>query len=291
MSIKKIAVITDAIGDCWLMEALARKEIEVVFIGNSESVIHKVRQQTDIILDEKIRKWSITKAEKKVILSRIHYQIGINNLDGIDMIIESISGSYYEKKERIERLEKCLDEDVIIATKALAYRVSDFQKDLKHPEKLIGIHFIRHGAEIVRGNKTSDDTYLTLQKFTEQLNICSIDVKDSPGNVFNRLTLCFINEAVDILSEGIVSPKDLDTMLKSVFEWRRGPLEMADRIGLDQILDELDMLYRVTRNKKYLASTYLRNLVADGRTGTVSGKGFFQYDLEGNRIHETQEVF
>lgn len=288
---KKVAVITDAIGNCWLLEALARKEIDVVYIGNSASIIEKVKQQLENILNEKIRKWSITETEKKVILSRIHFQTGISNLDDIDMIIESITGSFYEKKELIERLEKSLGDDVIIATNALACRVSDFQNDVKHPEKMIGIHFIRHFAEIIKGNKTSNATYHKLKTFVEQLNISSIDVKDSPGNVFNRLTLCFMNEAIDILSEGIVSPEDLDTMLKSVFEWRRGPLEMADRIGLDQILNELDQLYRVTRNKKYLASTYLRNLVADGRTGTVSGEGFFQYDLHGKRLQDTQEVY
>ena len=291
MSMKKVAVITDAIGNCWLLEALARKEIDVVYIGNSASIIEKVKQQLENILNEKIRKWSITETEKKVILSRIHFQTGISNLDDIDMIIESITGSFYEKKELIERLEKSLGDDVIIATNALACRVSDFQNDVKHPEKMIGIHFIRHFAEIIKGNKTSNATYHKLKTFVEQLNISSIDVKDSPGNVFNRLTLCFMNEAIDILSEGIVSPEDLDTMLKSVFEWRRGPLEMADRIGLDQILNELDQLYRVTRNKKYLASTYLRNLVAEGRTGTVSGEGFFQYDLDGKRLQDTQEVY
>lgn len=291
MSMKKVAVITDAIGNCWLLEALARKEIDVVYIGNSASIIEKVKQQLENILNEKIRKWSITETEKKVILSRIHFQTGISNLDDIDMIIESITGSFYEKKELIERLEKSLGDDVIIATNALACRVSDFQNDVKHPEKMIGIHFIRHFAEIIKGNKTSNATYHKLKTFVEQLNISSIDVKDSPGNVFNRLTLCFMNEAIDILSEGIVSPEDLDTMLKSVFEWRRGPLEMADRIGLDQILNELDQLYRVTRNKKYLASTYLRNLVADGRTGTVSGEGFFHYDLHGKRLQDTQEVY
>ena len=153
---------------------------------------------------------------------------------------------------------------------------------------MIGLHFVRHAVEIVKGKLTSEATYYTVQAFIDKLKVFSARVKEAPGYVFDRLILSFFNEAVNVLAEGLTTAEELDELIKTAFSWRIGPLEMADRIGLDEILYKLEELYHVTRNVKYLPSTYLQNLVAQGKLGIRVQEGFFKYSAEGKRIHKVE---
>lgn len=286
----KIGLYTNRVSDCWLVEALASKEIDVVLIGESESMIQSIKERIHRILDRKIDKWLITAAEKKLILSRIIFQNQAETINRLDLFIDAANGSVAERKERVKQLDQLLPSSTIIGVHASACSITELQEADYYPKRIIGLHFIRNGVEVIPGNKTSHHTLQAIADLSKRLKIVLINEMESPGNVVQRLELTFLNEAFDIISEGVTGPHELDLLIKARFNIKNGPFEAADRIGLDVILNDLDELYKVTKHKKFLASTYLRKLVAEGRTGVQTGEGVFRYTSDGQYISDEQEV-
>ncbi|WP_051359402.1 3-hydroxyacyl-CoA dehydrogenase family protein [Paucisalibacillus globulus] len=289
MSIKKVGLLIDDIGESWIAERLARKEKDVIVVCQQEEQLPLIQQDIEKALDRRIAKYAITISEKKVILSRIHYHVDLHALNDADLVVESINGNMVEKKDLFKQLEEMLEETTILATNSITNRVSDIQKDAVFPERIIGLHFIYHAVEIIKGNQTHDQTYETIFDFMEKMNVFICHVKEAPGYAFSRITFTFFNEAVEVLAEGLTTAEELDQMLKSSFEWRLGLLEMADRIGLDEIFQQLQELYEETKNSKYLPSPYLGRLVSEGKIGVRSGEGFFTYRDDGKRLVKVGE--
>src|SRR5690606_24142086 len=112
------------------------------------------------------------------------------------------------------------------------------------------------------------------------------EVFESPGYITTRLIVPLINEACQVLMEGVASAEDIDTAMRLGFEMPRGPLEIADRIGLDTVLVMAERLWREYGDLKYRPAPILKELVRAGHLGVETGVGFFKYDAEGDRIKD-----
>jgi 3-hydroxybutyryl-CoA dehydrogenase len=141
-------------------------------------------------------------------------------------------------------------------------------------------------VEIVRGLKTSEDTYQTIRQFALQLKKTPIEVYEYPGYVTTRIILPMLNEAMYVLMEGVASAEDIDTALKLGYNMDRGPLALADQMGLDEVMTWMESLFRELGDLKYRPCPLLRKMVRAGHLGRKTGKGFFYYDEHGRRIQK-----
>src|SRR5439155_53372 len=118
-----------------------------------------------------------------------------------------------------------------------------------------------------------------LQKRVERVKIAQedVEVKESPGFVVNRLLVPMMNEAFNLLQEGVASPEDIDKAMKLGTNMPMGPFELADYTGLDIGLDVMEVLFRETGDPKFRPSTLLRKYVRAGRLGRKSGRGVYSY--------------
>ncbi|MNZ63942.1 putative 3-hydroxybutyryl-CoA dehydrogenase [compost metagenome] len=159
-----------------------------------------------------------------------------------------------------------------------------------YPERVIGMHFIYPVAkvdlvEIVRGLKTSDATFEDTKSFVDEIvEKKGVMIYESPGFVTSRLICLFINEAMHVLQEGVASAQDIDDAMRIGYQFQYGPLEMADRFGLDSVLAALENMFREYGELKYRPSTILKKMVRAGQLGMKSGEGFFKYDKDGDRV-------
>ncbi len=175
--------------------------------------------------------------------------------------------------------------DAIISSNIATLMISDLSAVLKHPERAIGIHFIlpvhkSHIIEVVRGIGSSEEAYQQVIKFAGMINKKIIRVNESPGNIVTRMLVTTINEACEILMEGVASVIDIDVAMKESSGNIYGPFEMADRIGLDKILKYMDNLYQEFGDKKYKPSPIIKRLVRANYYGRINGKGFYNYQGE-----------
>jgi 3-hydroxyacyl-CoA dehydrogenase, C-terminal domain/Cyclic nucleotide-binding domain len=126
--------------------------------------------------------------------------------------------------------------------------------------------------------QTSDAVCAAVRELTGAIGKAPHASQVSYRFVVNRVWLPMINEAINCLHDGLAMPEDLDAVLGLGTEPPMGPLELADRIGLDIVLDLMDVLYQATEDPRYLPSPLLRRLVASGYLGRKSGRGLYHYE-------------
>ncbi len=260
--------------------------IDVIFLDLSEERVKDAYVQIGLQLDETINHWGLTPGEKRAILSRIKGTTDYNDLAECDLVIESISsrkkGTSLEiRKEIFRNIEAVVRPDAIISSNIVTLMFSDLSAALKHPERGIGIHFIlpinkSNVIEVVKGINSSDEAFDQVVKFAGMINKKIIRVNESPGNIVTRMLVTTINEACEILMEGVASVSDIDMAMRES-GYLFGPFEMADRIGLDKVLKYMDNLYQEFGDKQYKPSPIIKRLVRANYLGKISGRGFYNY--------------
>jgi 3-hydroxybutyryl-CoA dehydrogenase len=139
-------------------------------------------------------------------------------------------------------------------------------------------------VEVVKGLYTSQIAYDNTVKFAHLIGKRVVPVKESPGIISTRLFVPLINEACEILMEGVGTLEDIDLTMKVGFGLPLGPFEMADKIGLDKILRWCENLYDEFGDLKYKSSPLLKKLVRANQWGRRTGRGFYEYNKDGMKI-------
>jgi 3-hydroxybutyryl-CoA dehydrogenase len=295
MGFKKIAILGAGTMGRGIAEMLAMKGLEVKLYDSASEKLKDALPLIEQRLDKHIARWSMTSTEKKLVLSRLLIVEHLEYLSDCDLAIECITEQLDLKKELFQQLDRLLASDAIIASNTASLSLTELAGGLEYPERTIGLHFlypadITHLVEIVRGLRTSDTTFTRLKRFSEeQLEKKSIQVYESPGYVTTRLICILINEALHTLAEGVATAHDIDCAMKMGYEFRYGPLEMADRFGLDSVLASMESLFREYGDIKYRPSTLLKKMVRAGHLGEKTGIGFFKYKEEGERMSTTHD--
>lgn len=194
-----------------------------------------------------------------------------------DIIIEAIVENKQAKQELFSQIEPLMKPDTILATNTSSIPLDELSETLKHPDRLVGIHFFNPVAkmqlvEIVEGNKTTQENKLKAAKFCRCIDRLPLPVKSSPGFLVNRILMPYLMEAVNLLEEG-TSPQVIDKAATD-FGMPMGPVLLADTVGLDICLSVAEILGTAL---DLSVPEALRKKVENEELGVKSGKGFYQY--------------
>jgi len=273
---------------------VSSKGLDVIILDLTKEKIDQAFTDMAKELDRMIERWGMTNSEKLGILSRIKGTIDYSDLRGCDIVIEAIKSSsrdrtHDERSEILQKIEMHVDRDTIIATNSSTHVITELSADLIHKDRCLSFHFLTPEAdarvvEIVKGLYTSQEAYENSIKFANLIGKKVVSVKESPGIISTRLIVPFINEACEILMEGVGSMEDIDLTMKVGFGLPLGPFEMADKIGLDKILRWCENLYDEFGDLKYKASPILKKLVRANQWGRRAGRGFYEYNKDGVKI-------
>jgi 3-hydroxybutyryl-CoA dehydrogenase len=229
-----------------------------------------------------VKKSLVTEADAKSTLGRIAPSKDFGSLREEALVVEAIVEKVEVKRAVFEKLDRQLPPATILATNTSSISITKIAAATKRPDKVIGMHFMNPVplmklVEVVRGQETSDETCAKVKACAEALDKVAVEANDYPGFVSNRVLMPMINEAVYCLMEGVSSREGIDTVMKLGMNHPMGPLALADLIGLDVCLDILEVLQREIGDPKYRPCPLLRRMVAAGRLGKKSGKGFYDY--------------
>lgn len=289
MEIRSIGIVGAGTMGRGIAELVAMKGYEAILVDRSDELADAARKAIDLSLTRQLEKWAITEAEKKVALDRIQVTSDITRLADADIAIESVIEDLDTKKEIFRVMDQVCQKNIILASNTSTLSITEMGAVTYRPRRIIGLHFLNpvtkmKVVEIVRGLKTSDETFQESKEFVHDLGKTGVEVYESPGFVTTRLIMPLINEAMYALMEGVASAEGIDTAMKLGYDFAKGPLEMADRMGLDSVLTAMERLWRDFGELKYRPSPLLRKLVRAGHLGVKSGEGFFKYDKDGNMI-------
>jgi 3-hydroxybutyryl-CoA dehydrogenase len=272
-----------------IAETVASAGIEVIGVEKNESMLKVGIDGLSKSMDMEIRRWAKTSSEKRAVQSRVKGTTNLAELKECDIIIEAVDENFELKRQLIEAFYSIGKEDAVFISNTATLSLSKLAQSSKRPDRIIGMHFLNPVpqvplVEIVRGMKTSDETFQLVKDFAQRIGKTPVEVFEYPGFITTRIVLPMLNEAMHALMEGIARAEDIDTAMRLGYNMQAGPLEMADNMGLDEVLMWMETLYHELGEPRYRPCPLLRRMVREGKIGKKVGEGFFKYNEDGKRI-------
>jgi len=285
--IKRVAVIGFGTMGSGITQVVAQAGYEVIARDVTDDLLKRgleLIKSGPFGLEKAIEKGKITREQAEAVLSRIKVTTDLATaVKEADFVIEAVFENLDLKKKVFREVDELAPSHAIIVSNTSTLSITALASATKRPEKVAGMHFFNPAqvmrlVEVIRGLQTSDETVEVVKGFAQKLGKTPIIVnKDVPGFVANRIGFAAILEAMRLYEEGVASAQDIDTAMKLGYNWPMGPLELADLIGLDVLLDANESIYAETRDQKYNPPVILRQMVRAGWLGRKTKRGFYTY--------------
>lgn len=268
--------------------------LEVCFVELSQDKIDAAIDSIDKQLDTRIESWGLTNSEKRTIIGRISGSTSYDVLKDCDFVIEAVLREQLSSRESIslrkgifEEIENAVSTDCIIATNATTVIVSELSSNLKNKERCVSLNFFVNSpeariVEVVKGLWTSNEVYDKVCRFMSMIHRQVVPVQESVGLVGVRALVTMVNEACDILMEGVASLEDIDKTMQIGYGMRHGIFQLADIIGLEKIERWGENLFNEFGKPAHKPSPLVKRLVRAKQYGVSTGCGFYSYDEKGN---------
>lgn len=225
----------------------------------------------------------------KDVLARLQFELGIEVLSDVSLVVENVTESWVQKREVYRNLDRICGPDTIFGANTSVIPIAKIAGATTRAANVIGIHFMnpvpmKPTVEVIRGHDTSAETIAKVREFLAAMGKDCVIVNDSPGFVANRILMLTINEAVFVLQDGVADATNVDRIFRECFGHKMGPLETADLIGLDTILLSIEGLWESFHDPKFRPCPLLCQLVGAGLLGRKTGQGFYKYEIDTNAL-------
>ena len=254
--------------------------LPVRILDSSQSQCDRSRAFVESWLKKEVEKGRVNNPDE--IKARVSYTSNLAEVAQADFVIEAIVENLEAKVKLCSVLSPLMKSDAIFATNTSSISITKIAASCAKPENVIGMHFmnpvpVMKLIEVIRGLQTSDSTLEKTLSLAQKMKKTTTLSSDRPGFIANRVLMPYINEAIQVLNEGIATKEDIDQTMKLGTNVPMGPLTLADFIGLDTCLSIMHVLHREFGDSKYRPSPLLVNYVNAGWLGKKSGRGFYEY--------------
>lgn len=283
MTISTIAVVGAGIMGSGIAQTFAVAGLSVSLIDVSDSAVKRGLSTIESSLTRLVKKEKISEIDKTAALSRIVASTSDDEITAKDLVVESATENEALKLKLLHDIDTLLKPEGIIVTNTSSFSITRLAAATSRPDKFMGMHFfnpvpVMELVELVRGRRTSDACFETVFSLVERLGKKPIAVRNTPGFVVNRILCPMINEAIFAYQEGLAPVEQIDAAMKLGANMPVGPLELADIIGLDTLLNIMETFYKDFDDPKYRPALLLKEMVDAGCLGRKVGLGFYRYD-------------
>ena len=283
-AIKKVTVIGAGTMGHGIAHVVAASGIDAVLHDVSPEAIEMGLAAIHSTLIKGIEKGKVTPAQKVTVLQRLHAGPDLAAaVADADVVVEAVPETLELKQKIFSEVDALAAPDALLASNTSSLPISRIAEATTRPERVLGLHFFNPVhlmplLEIVRGEQTSNEALALALALSEALGKQAIVVKDSPGFASSRLGLVLGLEAMRMLEQDVASAEDIDKAMTLGYRHPMGPLRLTDLVGLDVRLAIAEYLHRELGSDAFRPPEILRRLVAEGRLGKKSGRGFYDWE-------------
>ncbi|MGJ9385194.1 3-hydroxyacyl-CoA dehydrogenase family protein [Salipaludibacillus sp. CF4.18] len=280
---KKAAVIGAGTMGRGIAYSLALNEFLVYVNDVSLEALDDAKEKIEQDLKTSANKGYITENDVEMSLKNLSFSTNLKeSVEDADFVIEAALEKIDLKVDIFKQLDSYCKPDAILATNTSTMSPTEIGAHTSRPDKVVAMHFFNpvHKMkliEVIRGLDTSDATVETVKEIASKLKKETAEVNEFPGFVTSRMNCLIGNEAMNLLMEGVASAEDIDKAMKLGLNHPMGPLELADLVGLDTRLRNMEYLHK-TLGEKYRPCPLLIKYVKAGRLGKKSKSGFYSYE-------------
>ncbi len=282
MEIERIAVIGGGTMGNGIAHVAAKFGLQVTLCDVSEEFLQRALAAIEKNLSREVSKGKLEETAARASLQRIQPTTDLARAARAQVVIEAVPERRELKLDLFRKLDGLAAPETIFASNTSSISITEMAAITSRPDRFIGMHFMNPVpvmvlVEVIRGLATSDATTAQVMALAARMEKTAVEVNDYPGFVSNRVLMPMVNEAIYCVMEGVATVEAIDQVMKLGMNHPMGPLALADFIGLDVCLHIMDVLYQGFQDSKFRACPLLRKMVAAGRLGRKSGRGFYQY--------------
>jgi 3-hydroxybutyryl-CoA dehydrogenase len=265
----------------------AQAGYRTILFDIDDSAVERGMSKIRANLDKGVEKGKVAPEERDRTLANLSVSTDLEPATAAaDIVIEAVPERADIKQELFRTIDRVTADTCIYASNTSSLSIDGLASACKRPERFIGMHFfnpvhIMALLEIVVGPKTSPETLATAQAVGAAMGKTNIVVNDVPGFATSRLGIVLGLEAMRMVEQGVASPEDIDTAMELGYRHPMGPLRLTDLVGLDVRLGIAEYLHRELGSEAFKPPQILRDMVAEGRLGQKSGRGFYDWQSGG----------
>ncbi len=282
-SIDSVAIVGGGFMGSGIAESVAVAGIPVVLREIDEPSVDKARSRIHKSLDRAVAGAKLDEAHAHTARGRIEFTTDIEEIAKADLVIEAVPENEALKLRVMEGISGVVRPDSLVASNTSSIPIAQLAQTVDRPERVIGLHFfspvpVMNLVEVVVALDTSPDAIGVAKTFVERIGKRAIETKDRSGFIVNMLLVPYLMAAVRMYQDGFATREDIDAGMKLGCGHPMGPLTLCDFIGLDVLYSVCDSLYEEFKRAEYAPPPLLKRMVASGRLGRKSGRGFYEYE-------------
>ncbi len=279
----KIGIIGSGTMGIGIAQVAATSGCEVFLYDTNSAQTEKSLQSLKKILNRLVEKQKISSEKSKDIFNKIKPCSELQDFKDCDLVIEAIIENKEIKTKVFQQLEEIVSDECIISSNTSSISITSLSSELKNPKRFIGIHFFNPAplmplVEVIPGLLTEKTLAYEITALMESWGKIPVIAKDVPGFIVNRIARPFYGEALRIVEENIATPEQIDDAMRTLGNFKMGPFELMDLIGIDVNFSVTKTVYAdYFYDPKYKPSLLQQRMSEAKLHGRKTGKGFYDY--------------
>jgi 3-hydroxybutyryl-CoA dehydrogenase len=280
--IESVAVVGGGFMGTGIAEAVAVCGMPVIVRDVDEAAVGRAEERIDASLARAVRGGKLDESAARAARDRIKMTTDLETIGQADLVVEAVPEDERLKLSVMEAIDHVVADGSVVASNTSSIPIAELAQAVSRPERVLGLHFfspvpVMNLVEVVVALDTNEETIARARRFVERLGKRPIETKDRSGFIVNMLLVPYLMAAVRMYEEGFASREDIDNGMKLGCGHPMGPLTLCDFIGLDVLYAVCDSLYEEFKRDEYAPPPLMKRMVASGRLGRKSGRGFYDY--------------
>jgi 3-hydroxybutyryl-CoA dehydrogenase len=284
-SVSTVGIVGAGFMGTGIAESSAAAGKRVLLYEPDEAPLERSRENLRVSVDRAVSRGKLSEDDAAALIDRVVHTTHLDDLRTADAVIEAVSEDAKLKAQVFARIDEALPEVQFLASNTSSIPIAELGSHTGQPDRVLGLHFfspvpVMQLVEVVVALDTSDETVSTAEDFVEELGKRAIRTKDRSGFIVNMLLVPYLMAAVRMYEDGFASREDIDEGMRLGCGHPMGPLTLCDFIGLDVLYAVCDSLYEEFKRDEYAPPPLMKRMVAAGRLGRKSGRGFYEYSRQ-----------